>query len=78
MSERVVQARRKKKAAETSAMLQHQAPMLIVFGRFIPGVRFVVGATMCVTRFPYHRFVLWNVIGEINGPHSPASRQHLS
>ncbi len=52
--------------------------MLIVFGRFVPGVRFVVGATMCVTRFPYHRFVLWNVIGEITGPHSPASRQHLS
>jgi len=46
MSERVVQARREKKAAETSAMLQHQAPMLIVFGRFVLGVRFVVGATM--------------------------------
>jgi membrane-associated protein len=65
MSDRVEQAERNEKVAETFAMLQHQAPMLIVFGRFVPGVRFVVGATMGITRFPYPRFLLWDAIGGI-------------
>lgn len=65
MSNRVAEAERNKKVAETFAMLQDQAPMLIVFGRFVPGVRFVVGATMGLTRFPYPRFLLWDIIGSI-------------
>jgi membrane-associated protein len=32
-------------------------------GRFVPGVRFVVGATMGLTRYPYPRFLLWDAIG---------------
>jgi len=65
MSKRVAQAERNEKVAETFAMLQDQAPMLIVFGRFVPGVRFVVGATMGLTRFPYPRFLLWDAIGGV-------------
>lgn len=65
MSDRVAQAEQNQKVAETFAMLQHQAPMLIVFGRFVPGVRFVVGATMGITRFPYLRFLLWDAIGGV-------------
>ncbi len=37
--------------------------MLIVFGRFVPGLRFMVGATMGLTRFPYPRFLLFDVVG---------------
>lgn len=65
MSKRVAQAERNEKVVETFAMLQDQAPMLIVFGRFVPGVRFVVGATMGLTRFPYPRFLLWDAIGGV-------------
>jgi membrane-associated protein len=65
MSKRVAQAERNEKVADTLAMLQNQAPMLIVFGRFVPGVRFVVGATMGLTRFPYRRFLLWDAIGAV-------------
>jgi membrane-associated protein len=65
MSNRVEQAERNEKVAETFAMLQNQAPVLIVFGRFVPGVRFVVGATMGITRYPYPRFLLWDAIGGV-------------
>lgn len=65
MSDRVAQAEQNEKVAETFAMLQNQAPILIVFGRFVPGVRFVVGASMGITRFSYPRFLLWDAIGGI-------------
>lgn len=38
---------------------------MIVFGRFVPGLRFMVGATMGLTRYPYRRFLLWDVLGGI-------------
>lgn len=63
MAARVEQAQRNDKVADTFAMLQEQAPVLIVFGRFVPGVRFVVGATMGLTRYPFPRFLLWDTIG---------------
>lgn len=65
MSDRVAQAEKNEKVAETFSMLQSQAPTLIVFGRFVPGVRFVVGASMGITRFPYPRFVLWDALGGV-------------
>ena len=65
MSDRVTQAEQNDKVAETFAMLQNQAPVLIVFGRFVPGVRFVVGASMGLTRYSYPRFLLWDAIGGI-------------
>lgn len=37
--------------------------MLIVIGRFVPGLRFMLGATMGLTRYPYPRFLLWDAIG---------------
>jgi membrane-associated protein len=37
-----------------------------VFGRFVPGLRFVVGATMGLTRYPYPRFLLWGSIGSVS------------
>jgi membrane-associated protein len=65
MSDRVDQASQNEKVAETFAMLQNQAPVLIVFGRFVPGVRFVVGASMGLTRYSYPRFLLWDSIGGV-------------
>ncbi|MCP3856835.1 MAG: hypothetical protein GY698_19215 [Actinomycetia bacterium] len=42
------------------------AGMLIVFGRFVPGLRFVVGAIMGLTRYTYWRFLVWGSIGSVS------------
>jgi len=63
MAERLEVAGRNEKVARTMSVFQDHAPVLIVFGRFVPGVRFAVGATMGLTRYSYPRFVLWNVVG---------------
>jgi membrane protein DedA with SNARE-associated domain len=39
------------------------APLLIVAGRFVPGVRFAVNAMMGLSSYPYPRFLLYSSIG---------------
>ena len=39
------------------------APLLITVGRFVPGLRFLVAATMGLRRYPYPRFLLFSAIG---------------
>ncbi len=63
MADRVAQAQQNEKVSKAFDVLSGQAPQLIVFGRFVPGMRFVVGATMGLTRHPYPRFLLWDAIG---------------
>lgn len=63
MSDRVEQMQRNEKVARSMAVMSNTAPTLILFGRFVPGLRFLVGATMGLTRFPYRRFLLWDSIG---------------
>jgi membrane-associated protein len=41
------------------------APMLLVFGRYVPGMRFVVNATFGLAAHPYRHFLLWSAIGGI-------------
>jgi membrane-associated protein len=36
---------------------------LIVFGRFVPGVRFAVNVSMGLTDYPYRRYLCWSAIG---------------
>jgi membrane-associated protein len=61
--DRVDAALQNDKVARSMEVLGGRAPMLIVFGRFVPGLRFMVGATMGLTRFPYRTFLLWDVVG---------------
>lgn len=63
MAGRVEQARRNEQVAHSMEVLSRTAPLLIVFGRFVPGVRFLLGATMGLTRHPYPSFLLWDAIG---------------
>lgn len=63
MADRVEAAEENPKAARALAVLSGTAPLLIVFGRFVPGLRFIVGATMGLSRYPYPRFLLWDSIG---------------
>jgi membrane protein DedA with SNARE-associated domain len=45
------------------AFLGTSAPLLLVAGRYLPGIRLVVNATMGLSAFPYRRFLLWSAIG---------------
>jgi membrane protein DedA with SNARE-associated domain len=63
MAARLEQALRNEKVARSMEVMNQTAPILIVFGRFVPGLRFVIGATMGATRYPYPRFLLWGSIG---------------
>jgi membrane-associated protein len=59
----VESAERNKTAALALEYMGSSAPVLIVAGRYVPGLRFVVNATMGLSGFPYRRFVLWSAIG---------------
>ncbi|MGI9623156.1 MAG: DedA family protein [Acidimicrobiales bacterium] len=63
MSTQVDKAEENEKVRRGLEVLNSTGPMLIVFGRFVPGLRFVTGATMGITRYPYPRFLLWDAIG---------------
>jgi membrane-associated protein len=63
MSNQVERAQRNEKVAHSLAVMSQTAPTLIVFGRFVPGLRFIIGATMGLTRYPFARFLLWDAIG---------------
>jgi membrane-associated protein len=62
-AEKVERAQRNEKVARMLKVMSGTAPTLIVFGRFVPGLRFLIGATMGLARYPYPRFLLWNAIG---------------
>jgi membrane-associated protein len=61
----LAKARKNAKVSEGLMLLQGNAPLLIAGGRFVPGLRFLVNATMGIARFPYRRFLLWSAIGGI-------------
>lgn len=63
MAERVDKLQENEKVSRAVDVMGRSAPILIVFGRFVPGLRFVLGATMGLTRYPYPRFLLWDSIG---------------
>lgn len=44
-------------------LLGRSGPLLIAFGRFVPGVRFAVNVMMGMTEYPYRRFLLFSAIG---------------
>lgn len=44
------------------ATMDSSAPVLIVGGRYVPGLRFVVNATMGLSDMPYRRFLPWSVL----------------
>ena len=65
MSRQVAKAEENPKIARSMEVMSRTAPLLIVFGRFVPGLRFMVGATMGLTKFSYPRFLLYDSIGGI-------------
>jgi membrane-associated protein len=51
------------KVAAALGFMGSSAPLLLVAGRYVPGLRFVVNATLGFSAYPYRRFVLWSAIG---------------
>jgi membrane-associated protein len=51
------------RVAKGLALLGRSGPLLIVFGRFVPGVRFAVNVSMGLTEYPYRRFLCYSAIG---------------
>ena len=44
-------------------MLKSSPALLIVAGRYVPGMRFAVNASMGVSTMPYRRFLPWSILG---------------
>ena len=44
-------------------VLGRNGPVVIVAGRYVPGVRFVVNASMGFSGYPYRRFLVWSAVG---------------
>jgi membrane protein DedA with SNARE-associated domain len=60
---RLERAKRNDKVSTALAFLGTGGPVLLVAGRYVPGLRFVVNATMGLSEYPYRRFLLWSAIG---------------
>lgn len=58
-------ARRNGQVQSALEIMDSSAPVLIVGGRYVPGLRFVVNATMGLSTMPYRRFLPWSVLSGI-------------
>jgi membrane-associated protein len=61
----VERARRNPRVKSALEFLDRGAPVLLTFGRYVPGLRFVVNSTMGMTEYPYRRFLPWSALGGI-------------
>jgi membrane-associated protein len=56
-------AKQHEKVATALEFIGSSAPLLIVAGRYVPGLRFAVNAMMGIAEYPYRRFLLWSSLG---------------
>jgi membrane-associated protein len=58
-------ARRNGQVRQALEIMDSSAPVLIIGGRYVPGLRFVVNATMGLSTMPYRRFLPWSALSGI-------------
>jgi membrane-associated protein len=58
-------ALRSRRVAAAYAYLDRGAPVLLVFGRYVPGLRFVINTTMGLSDRPYRDFIPWSALGGV-------------
>ena len=58
-------ARKNTRIAAALDFLDRGAPVLLTFGRYVPGLRFVINATMGMNRYPYGRYLPWSALGAV-------------
>jgi membrane-associated protein len=56
-------AKRNKNVAQALSYLDTSAAVLLVCGRYVPGLRFVVNSTMGLSGAPYRAFLPWSALG---------------
>jgi membrane protein DedA with SNARE-associated domain len=56
-------AKRNQKIALALSFLDRGAPVLLLFGRYVPGLRFVINSTMGLSGIPYRSFIPWSALG---------------
>ena len=56
-------ALRNERVASAYSYLDRSAPILLVFGRYVPGLRFVINTTMGLSDRPYRNFIPWSAVG---------------
>jgi membrane protein DedA with SNARE-associated domain len=61
----VNRAKANDKVRQGFEIMDSSAPALIVGGRYVPGMRFVVNATMGFSEIPYTRFLRWSVLSGV-------------
>jgi membrane-associated protein len=55
--------KRNAKVASALSFLDRGAPMLLLVGRYVPGLRFVINSTMGLSGMPYRSFIPWSALG---------------
>lgn len=60
---RVDRATRNERVAAAMDLIGSRASVLLCFGRYVPGLRFVVNATCGLSELPYRQFLLWSAVG---------------
>lgn len=63
ISRRLEKALANDKVATAQELIGTSAPSLLVLGRYLPGMRFVVNATLGVAAYPYPLFLRWSAVG---------------
>ena len=60
---RIEDAEKNERVAAALGFLGSSAPLLLIAGRYVPGLRFAINATMGLSAYPYRSFLLWSSIG---------------
>ena len=58
-------ARGNKRIATALDFFDRGAPVLLVFGRYVPGMRFVINSTMGMGEVPYLKYLPWSALGGV-------------
>lgn len=58
-------AMKRESVATAFRVIGSSAPILLTFGRYVPGVRVVASATFGLSAYPYRSFLLWSSIGGV-------------
>jgi membrane protein DedA with SNARE-associated domain len=65
LEKQVARARANKQVRQAFDLMDRSPAVLIIGGRYVPGMRFVVNATMGLSNIAYRRFLVWSVISGI-------------
>ena len=65
ISPQLERARSNKRVAATLDFLDRGVPVLLVFGRYVPGLRFVMNSTLGMSDYPYRRYLPWSALGGV-------------